>query len=86
MASREEELSADRLCAASAAVMRAVKEITDSRTKSQKGRPFIAPYPPDLMGSNNQPACLCDFTKHEVAEATAFLIRMGFLQYPRHAA
>ncbi len=86
MASRDEELSADRLCAASAAVMRAVKEITDSRTKSQKSRPFVAPYPPDLMGSTNQPACLCDFTKHEVAEATAFLIRMGFLQYPRHAA
>lgn len=86
MASRNEELSADRLCAASAAVMRAVKEITDTRVKSQKGRPFIAPYPPDLMGATNQPACLCDFTKHEVAEATAFLIRMGFLQYPRTAA
>jgi hypothetical protein len=86
MASREEELSADRLCAASAAVMRAVKEITDSRTKAQKGRPFVAPYPPDLMGATNQPSCLSDFTKHEVAEATAFLIRMGFLQYPRHAA
>ena len=54
MASRDEELSADRLCAASAAVMRAVKEITDSRTKSQKSRPFVAPYPPDLMGSTDQ--------------------------------
>lgn len=86
MASRE-ELSADRLCAASAAVMRAVKEITDeSRAKNKKERPLVAPYPPDLMGASNQPACLCDFTKHEVVEATAFLIRMGFLQYPRHAA
>ena len=83
MASRHEELSADRLCAASAAVMRAVKEITESASKSGAA---IAPYPPDLMGSSAQPACLCDFTRHEVAEATAFLIRMGFLQYPRHAA
>lgn len=86
MASRDEELSADRLCAASGAVMRAVKEIADTRTGGGKGTAFIAPYPPDLMGSIDQPACLCDFTKFEVTEATAFLIRMGFLQYPRTAA
>lgn len=90
MASRNEELSADRLCAASAAVLRAVKEIADTRSESDnasnKSNSFIAPYPPDLMGSNDQPACLCDFTKYEVTEATAFLIRMGFLQYPRTAA
>jgi hypothetical protein len=87
MASRKEELSADRLCAASAAVLRAVKEITDERGQGAKsGRTPVAPYPPDLMGSTAQPACLSDFTKYEVIEATAFLIRMGFLQYPRHAA
>jgi hypothetical protein len=86
MASRKEELSADRLCAASAAVLRAVKEIADDRAAVGKGGAFVAPYPPDLMGSSIQPACLCDFTKFEVTEATAFLIRMGFLQYPRTAA
>jgi hypothetical protein len=84
MASRKDEMSADRLCAASAAVLRAVKELAEESGKGVNG--FVAPYPPDLMGSEQQPACLCDFTRVEVAEATAFLVRMGFLQYPKHAA
>lgn len=84
MASRKEEMNADRLCAASAAVLRAVKELAEESGQGMTN--FVAPYPPDLMGAENQPACLCDFTRTEVTEATAFLVRMGFLQYPRHAA
>lgn len=36
-------------------------------------------YPVDLMGSPEQPACLCDFTRYEVKEATKFLERAGLL-------
>jgi len=35
--------------------------------------------PSDLLGSAEQPAALCDFTRHEVREAERFLARCGLL-------
>ena len=66
-------ITPDRLIEASIVVLRAVAEVgQDAHGK--------APYPPDLMGSPDQPDYLCDFTRWEVEEATAFLIRLGYLQ------
>lgn len=36
-------------------------------------------YPVELMGAPEQPACLSDFTRYEIAEATKFLERAGLL-------
>ena len=41
------------------------------------------PYPADLMGSPIQPDCLSEFTKWEIEEACKFLIRMGFMEFPK---
>jgi len=80
MSTRDEQLSADRLFEASEAVLKAVKETSVTTAGSKKAR---APYPPDLMGRTNQPACLAEFSKEEVEQATAFLIRLGFYQGPQ---
>ncbi|MBC7773654.1 MAG: hypothetical protein H7210_14260 [Pyrinomonadaceae bacterium] len=79
MANSNNQISTDRLFDASEAVLKAVKETAVITAGSKKAR---APFPPDLMGRSNQPACLSDFTKHEVEQATAFLIRLGFYQGP----
>jgi len=74
MKKQREQIDPDRLITASIAVLRAVTEAS--------GRDGADVYPPDLMGAPDQPRCLCDFTKWEVAEATAFLIRLGYLSAP----
>ena len=71
-----EEISTERLFAAVEASLKATAEL----------RAFaggLSPYPPDLMGTPSQPECLAEFTKHEVGEACAFLVRMGVLSPPR---
>lgn len=42
-----------------------------------------APFPLDLMGGEMQPACLAPFTKWEIAQACAFLVRIGLIDAPR---
>ncbi|MDX9910502.1 MAG: hypothetical protein RBS39_01585 [Phycisphaerales bacterium] len=74
---RGEEIDADRLFAASEAVVLAVSELAAAGVER-------CPYPPSLLGTPDQPECLADFTRHELEEATAFLVRMGVLaQHPR---
>ena len=68
-----EEITPDRLIDAATAVMLAVVEISEELGEVQVS-------PPELMGTPRQPRCLCDFTRYEVAEATAFLIRLGYLE------
>lgn len=79
MNSRNERMNADRLFQVAEAVLQAVRETLTAGVAGEKHR---APYPPDLMGSNRQPACLTHFTRGEVEEATGFLCRMGFLELP----
>lgn len=70
--SDQPEVSPDRLFEATEAVLAAVDEMITLRGN--------CPYPPDLMGTEEQPERLDDFTRYEVAEATAFLVRLGVLR------
>lgn len=67
-----EQINADRLTLAADAVLRAVLEVARERGGA-------SPYPPDLMGSPDQPQCLVEFTHYEIEQATDFLMRLGFL-------
>lgn len=67
-----------RLVEAAEAVLVAVVEAADAFGGQW-------PYPPDLMGTEYQPAVLDHFTKGEVEEGTKFLIRLGILEAPKHA-
>ncbi len=71
-----EQMTPDRLCDAAEAVMLAVVEIAD-----RTGGGWV--YPPELIGSDEQPQCLCDFTRWEVEQATQFLIRLGMVEVVR---
>jgi hypothetical protein len=73
MKKQHEQLSPDRLVDAATAVLAAVAEVREELGD-------VAINPTELMGSPNQPRCLCDFTRYEVDEATAFLLRMGYLE------
>ena len=77
MNERYQQIDADRLCDAATAVMRAVRELMAANVL---GKQAAVPYPPDLMGGLQQPGCLADFSRHEVEEATLFLIRLGMLE------
>jgi hypothetical protein len=72
MSRAKKQMEPLRLCDAAEAVMIAVIEVTDQRGGDQ-------PYPPDLMGTPDQPSVLGEFTREEVVEATSFLARLGFL-------
>lgn len=76
MARHNEQITPDRLCDAAEAVMLAVVEVAD-----RPGGGWV--YPPELMGSQEQPQCLCDFTRWEVEQATQFLIRLGMVEVVR---
>jgi hypothetical protein len=79
MKRQHEKITPDRLIDASIAVLRAVAEVGDELG----GAPL---FPPDLMGSPMQPSYLTEFTRYEVEEATAFLVRMGMLENARKRA
>ncbi len=72
----EEKITPERLIEASDAVLMALQE----HAREIGGGPIS---PLALHGSSVQPACLADFTRYEVEEATAFLMRMGMLELPR---
>lgn len=67
-----------RLVEAAEAVLKAVVEAAEAFGGHW-------PYPPDLMGTEYQPAVLDHFTRGEVEEGTRFLIRLGILELPRQA-
>lgn len=71
-----EHINADRLIEASEAVLRAVLEVSRERGGA-------SPYPPDLMGTPDQPADLVEFTRYEIEQATDFLVRLGLLSTNR---
>lgn len=72
---KSEQLSPERLFEASEAVLAAVAEVVQVRG--------ACPYPPELMGEPDQPESLKDFTRFEIEEGTAFLVRLGVLQARR---
>ena len=70
-----DQVEPTRLFDAANAVLEAVQEV--ERAKGTR-----CPYPPELLGSPDQPACLVEYTRFEIEEATAFLIRMGYIVIP----
>jgi hypothetical protein len=72
MKKQHEKITPDRLIEASDAVLEALAELREMVGD-------VAVYPPDLMGAPEQPKSLCEFTRWEVEEATAFLVRIGVL-------
>jgi hypothetical protein len=67
-----ENIQPQRLMDAADAALQAVIEVAELLNGS-----YVPPT--RLMGSEMQPQCLCEFTMVEVQEATAFLVRLGFL-------
>lgn len=67
-----ESLSAERLMDAAEAVLLAVAEVAELCSGH-----YVEPT--EILGSSFQPECLCDFTREEIVEATAFLHRLGVL-------
>jgi hypothetical protein len=76
MARFKNNLDPDRLIEAAEASLLAAVENAE-----YTGGPW--PYPADLMGSPIQPECLAPFTKWEIREACAFLVRLGILELSR---
>lgn len=72
MARKTQQIEPLRLCDAAEVAIRAVAEAQGA------GAPML--YPPDLMCTPHQPACLEGYTKHEIEEGCKFLIRMGMLR------
>ena len=72
MARKTQQIEPLRLCDAAEVAIRAVAEAQGA------GAPML--YPPDLMGTPHEPACLDGFTKVEIEEGCKFLIRMGMLR------
>jgi hypothetical protein len=76
MESLNDNLDPERLVEAAEACLKAAGEISEYTGKA-------APFPADMMGSTLQPDCLASFTKWEVEQACAFLVRLGVLEKPR---
>lgn len=74
-----EEIDAERLCNAASVILRACVEFAEEHNG-------LWPYPPALLGAPNQPRAMCDLTRFEVEEGTAFLIRLGILEMPKAKA
>lgn len=73
-----EQLSPERLVEVAIGVMKACEEYA-----AEHGGRVI--YPTELLGSPDQPRIMTDYTRFEVEEAAAFLVRMGYLER-RHKA
>lgn len=69
---QESDIDPLRLIAASDAVIQALQE-----TQNEQGQ---ASHPLSLLGSPAQPACLTEFTRPEIEQATDFLVRLGVLE------
>lgn len=73
MGSRNESMDHNRLFEAAEAVLDAIVELAQAHGG-------LCPYPTTIMGTAEQPECLSRFTLHEIAEATEFLMRAGFIE------
>lgn len=67
---RRQEISPQRLMEAAEACLQACAA----------PQPGMQPWPPYLVVSPLCPECLARFSLFEVTEATAFLVRMGFME------
>jgi len=76
MRAHEEQLEPERLWQAAEAAISAALDVA-----RYTGGPM--PYPVDLMGSPLQPDCLAEFTRWEIEQGCEFLIRMGFMEFPK---
>jgi hypothetical protein len=74
-----EQLSPERQCEAAEAALEAAAE-----AGADAG--VIMSNPADLVGTAKQPQCLTGFARWEIEQASAFLIRLGFLQPVRRMA
>jgi len=72
MRSHHEQIDPMRLTDAADIVLEALGEVCPPGSGP-------CPYPPDLLGSPEQPVCMCDLTRYEAEEATLFLMRLGLL-------
>lgn len=75
MGAHREPIPADRLIEAAIAVLKARVEFAGTHGGAY-------PDPVRLLGHADQPAVLCAFSRAEVSEAAAFLVRMGFIEPP----
>jgi hypothetical protein len=72
---RPKQIDPDRLLQAAEAALMAADDVAE-----YTGGP--RPYPLDLMGAPLQPECLTEFTRYEIEEACAFLVRLGEIEPP----
>jgi hypothetical protein len=70
-----DQLDPQRLCDAVDATMDAIAEVTQRTGQLPR-------WPADLMGSAMQPEVLRGFTRAEIEEASAFLVRLGAIDAP----
>lgn len=73
---KDQQIDPQRLCDAAEAALRAAVERADGKTGEW-------PWPATLMGTPTQPDYLAEFTKFEIEQACAFLVRLGYLEIPR---
>lgn len=74
---KDQQIDPQRLCNAAEAALRAAVERADAVTGEW-------PWPSSLIGAPDQPEYLAEFTKAEIEQACAFLVRLGYLEVPRH--
>ncbi|MCB9844762.1 MAG: hypothetical protein H6811_02080 [Phycisphaeraceae bacterium] len=60
--------------------LEAADAVLDAIVELAKAHGGVCPYPSSVMGTDEQPACLARFTPDEIDEATAFLMRAGYLE------
>lgn len=67
------ESAATRMCSAADAILEAFWQFSSRSVR-------VYPYPPDLLALPDCPECLHGFKTDELADATDFLLRLGFLK------
>ncbi|MCC6322554.1 MAG: hypothetical protein IT438_14090 [Phycisphaerales bacterium] len=76
---QREEIEPERLCDAAEAALKAVVDAAQ-----RNGGRWI--YPTDLLAFPGHPICLNGFTRDEIEQASAFLVRMGIIEPRRNKA
>lgn len=68
-----ESIPDERLMEAADAILGCVRRMLEDGAQD-------VPYPPDVMGTTEQPSEFVEFTREEIEEGTQFLIRLGFFR------
>lgn len=76
MPSDGNQINAQRLCDAADAALDALVDAA-----GRTGR--VPAWPANLVGPD-APACLRGYTRDEIEQAGAFLVRLGAIEHPRH--